>query len=103
MHERVRFERELTLLRGPVAQPLWRERDQAAPSSATGAGTAAEIGQNLDRIMVTTRNADLGMQPNFVGLNEIAPTNTPAKRNVFKALANAVNEASNAAKKLQKL
>jgi hypothetical protein len=72
MRERLGLERQLTVLRRSVEEPLWRESQLADPY-ATGAITPAAIGQNIDRITVATRNVAVGMQPNFIRLNEIAP------------------------------
>lgn len=68
----------------PSAAPI-------APAPATGPGgiPLAQIGQNLDGIRMRSDERDLGVQPNFIALNEIASANTPAKREAFKALKKA--------------
>ncbi|MFV0645743.1 MAG: S8 family peptidase [Sphingomonadaceae bacterium] len=60
-------------------------------SDAEAFPAAAEIGQNLDAITVNTRQVDLGVQPNFIALNEITPRNTTAKRDVFGNLKQALD------------
>lgn len=61
----------------------------AAPAAGPGGVPLADIGANLGAIHVRTDERDLGAQPNYIELNEIASANTPAKREAFKALKKA--------------
>lgn len=63
----------------------------AAPPQPTAAGavrpvTAAEVGESLAAISVTATQKPIGEQPDFVGFNEIAYSNSAEKRRVFQSL-----------------